>query len=117
MVNVHSYAVSIEHILRRVFCFDDRGGLAGLIDADTIEHKWYVPIAAGLGYLYASANVETKTAINSFIEEYGFYLDLEMNFLIRFTEKDQEIDGYSIGFTNGVEAIESITNALRNLCR
>ena len=116
MVNAHSHAISIEHILRRVFRFDDRGGLAGLIDADAIESKWYVPIAAALGYLYADADIVKKKSIEKFIETYGYYLNLEMNFIIRFVEKDQVIDGYSIDFNNGVEVIETITDALRNLC-
>ena len=116
MVNAHSYAISIEHILKRVFAFDDRGGLAGLIDADAIEHKWYVPIAAGLGFIYANADTKKRVKVEQFIEKYGYYLDLEMNFIIRFVEKSQVIDGYSIDFNNGVEAIEAITDALRDLC-
>lgn len=116
MVNAHSYALSIEQILRRVFHFDDRGGLAGLIDADTIETNWYVPIAAGLGYLYAGADETKKVKIESFIEKYGFYLELSMNFIIRFEEKSQEIDGYSIDFDNGEAVFESVIAGLKSIC-
>jgi hypothetical protein len=117
MVNAYSHALSIEHVLRRVFNFEDRGGLAGLIDADAIENNWYVPIAAGLGYLYARADATKKAEIETFIEKNDYYLDMSMNQLLRFEKKGQEIDGYSIEYDTGEQAIEAVIETLRKICK
>jgi hypothetical protein len=92
-MNAHSYAVDIEHILSHTFGFDGRGGLAGLIDADSIEHDWYAPIAATLGYIYATASNEKKDEILRFINDYGFYLDIGLSELFMFESNERVIDG------------------------
>lgn len=69
MANAHAYAMQVEMVSRRVFrC--DRGGMAGIIDADFIEGNLYAGITAGLGYLYATAEDDKKQEIDSFISDY-----------------------------------------------
>lgn len=117
-MNAHAYAIEIEHILRKVFdC--DRGGFAGLIDADSIEHNLYVPIACGLGYLYAKAGSSKQTEIEKFINDYDYYLDFGINGLLLFTSNEREVNGgsYSINYDNGEKALEAIIESLSNVCK
>lgn len=117
-MNPHAFAVNIEFILRHVFdC--DRGGLAGLIDADAIEHSCYVPIAAALGFLYASGDEGKRFEIEEFITNYDYYLDFGISELIDFTSKERTIDGctYKLEFENGEEALNKIIEDLREVCK
>ncbi|MGC8718403.1 MAG: hypothetical protein ACP5TY_00140 [Thermodesulforhabdaceae bacterium] len=117
-MNAHSYALSIEFILRRVFnC--ERSGFGGLIDADAIEKNCYVPIASALGFLYANADEVKKQKIEKFIIDYDFYLQLGIQELLLFTTNEREINGisYSIEFENGEKAISEIIKALETVCK
>jgi len=117
-MNAHSYAIEIEHILRNVFnC--ERGGVAGLIDADSIEHNSYVSIACGLGYVYAKSDSLKQTEIEKFISDYGYYLDFGINGLLLFTSNEREINGssYSIDYDNGEKVLEAIIEALSQVCK
>lgn len=113
----HSYAISIEHVLRRVFdC--ERSGFAGLVDADVIENNCFAPIAAALGYMYATSDTKKKAAIETFIREYIFYLDIGIRDLVSFISNTREINGieYTIEYENGEQALDSIIKALEAVC-
>lgn len=117
-MNGHSYAVEIESTLRGVFnC--DRGGFAGLIDADSIESNCYVSIACTLGYLYAKSDVLKQNEIEKFVHEYGYYLNFGIGELLLFASNERVINGssYSIDFENGEKALETIIKALSNVCK
>lgn len=66
MINLHQYAVSLEHTLRGILeC--DRGGLGGLIDADAIEYgSMFTVIISTLSIKYIGEK-NTKL-IDRFIE-------------------------------------------------
>lgn len=114
----HSYAVDIEHILCRVFGFDRRGGLAGLIDADYIEGDCKAPIASALGYMYAKADNSRKNRIEKFIDQYMFYMEIGISDLLLFTSNSRELNGseYTIEYENGEKALEALIKALSDVC-
>ena len=117
-MNAHSYAISIEHILRNVFnC--ERGGFAGLIDADSIEKNSYVSIACALGYLYAKSYTAKQADIEKFINAYGYYLNFGIRELILFKTSERGIGGttYTIDFDNGEKALEVIVKELSKVCK
>lgn len=117
-MNAHAYAIEIEHILRNVFnC--ERGGFAGLIDADSIEHNCYVSIACALGYLYAKSDSAKQKEIEKFISDYGYCLDFGISGLLLFTSNERVINGasYSIDYNSGEKALEVIIEALSKVCR
>lgn len=66
MENLHQYAVSLEFSLRKIFeC--DRGGMGGLIDADSIEAgSMFTLIVSAISQKYIG-NYNIKK-INTFIE-------------------------------------------------
>lgn len=117
MANAHAYAIQIEIILRSLFhC--GRGGMAGIIDADFIESHLYAGITAGLGYLYATAGDDKMQEIDSFISDYGFYLNLGLNNLLGFTSNEKVIDGstYTLEYENGEKAIDALIAAFSKVC-
>ena len=116
-MNAHSYAVSIEHILRDIMGFDDRGGFGGIIDANFIERSCFTAIACGLGYFYANVISARQKKIEKYIEDFHFYLELGLPNLLKFKTNIEVIDGttYELGFENGEAAIEALINGLRSL--
>ncbi|MCB2299900.1 hypothetical protein [Clostridium tagluense] len=66
MINLHQYAVSLEHTLRGILeC--DRGGLGGLIDADAIEYgSMFTVIVSTLSIKYIGE--KNTELIDRFIE-------------------------------------------------
>lgn len=117
MVNTHDYATHVEIILRNLFhC--DRGGMAGVIDADFIEHNLYAGVTAGLGYLYATANDDKKQEISNFISDFSFYLNLGLRTLLEFTANEKVIDGcsYTLDYENGEKAIDAMISAFSKVC-
>lgn len=118
MVGAHGYATRIEKILGNLFhC--DRGGMAGIIDADFIERHLYAGVTAGLGYLYATANEDKKQEIANFISDFGFYLNFGLKTLLEFTTNEKVIDGctYTLGYENGEKAIDAMISAFSNVCK
>lgn len=76
MENLHQYAVSLEFTLRKIFeC--DRGGLGGLIDADSIEGgSMFTLIVSALSQKYIGTynikSIDTFIENNFDIESKGF---------------------------------------------
>ncbi len=116
-MNAHSYAVSIEHVLRDIMGFDDRGGFGGIIDADFIERNCFTSIACALGYFYANAISSRQNKIEKYINDFKFYLELGLHNLLKFKTNVEVIDGttYELNFENGEAAIEAIIAELRSL--
>jgi hypothetical protein len=96
----------------------ERGGIAGLIDADFIETNCYVPIAYTLGYLYAKADVSKRSEIEEFLRKYDYYLRFGIKVLLKFTSRDLEVEGdlYSISVDNGEKALKQILDDLSRIC-
>lgn len=118
MANAHAYAIHIEAILRNLFhC--DRGGMAGIIDANFIQRNLYAGVTAGLGYLYATANDDKKQEIGNFISDFGFYLNLGLGTLLEFTANEKVIDGctYTLDYENGEKAIDAMISAFSKICK
>ena len=116
-IHAHEHAIAIELILRRVFgC--NRGGLSGLIDADSIERNWYPSIAAGLGFMYAVKGSEKRVEIEKFINDFDYYLDIGLYELLGFESGEKVINGVSrsINYRNGEEAVRAVIIALSDLC-
>lgn len=117
-IHAHEHAIAIEFILRHVFnC--ERGGLAGLIDADSIEFNWYPSIAAALGFMYSVAGKDDRTAIEKFVETYDYYLDIGLYELLSFDSSEKIINGksYTIDYENGEKAVRAVITALNELCK
>ena len=115
-LNVHEYAITIEFTLRGIVnC--ERGGLAGLIDADKIEFNWYPSIAIALGVKYATADEEVRGKIEKFITDFGYYLDIGLSELLGFESSEKSINGNSksIEYDNGVKAVQTVIIALGEL--
>ena len=116
-MNAHAYALEMERIFRSVFhC--ERGGFAGLIDADAIERNCYVSIASALGYLYAKSSTAKQKEIETFIIDYAYYLEFGIDGLLSFNSNERDIEGisYSIDFENGEKALIAVLDALSNVC-
>lgn len=65
----HSYAFQIETTTRAIFhC--DRGGIGGIADADFIESNPFIAITIVLGNFYNKIDINTKSKIDKFIEDY-----------------------------------------------
>ena len=117
-IHAHEHAIVIEVILRQVFhC--DRGGLAGLIDADSIEQNWYPSIAAALGYMYAVADSEKRGKIEKFIYDFDYYLGIGLCELLSFESREKKINkiNQSINYDNGEKAVQAVITALDELCK
>lgn len=72
MVNKHSYAVSLEHIVCNVYgC--DRAGVGGLADADAIERKPL--LAAILALSPAYLHTDKIDEVSEFFHKYGVMFD------------------------------------------
>lgn len=115
----HNYAVDIEIVLRKVFnC--ERGGFAGVIDADFIETHCYAAITAAMGYLFAISDEAKKKSIEQFLCDFGYYLNFGIKGLLEFTTNERNIDGttttMSIDYNNGEEALEACLSALTDVC-
>ena len=110
----HNYAVEIEEIMRRVFdC--ERGGAAGMADADIIEGNWYGAIAFCLGYLYRTKPIEVEV----FIRNYQYYFRFDLKQLLDFAGNTKSINGceYELEYKNGEDAISAVIQAFDDLCK
>ena len=66
----HSDAISLEHILRRVYnC--DRCGVAGLVDADVFESNPYYAALLTVTPIYYSGMSKDDHEISDFLFRYG----------------------------------------------
>jgi len=104
-----SYAVSIEHILRRVFeC--DRCGFGGIANSDYIRKHPCAAMFSCLAYLYANASSEKRVEIEKFIEDHLLYADMSIDFLLSF-ENASKTDGamtIELDCENGEIALQKI---------
>ena len=112
------YAVEIEHIMSKVFgC--DRFGIGGIVNSDCIRQNPYFSMVSALTYLYASADIKQREIITKFIEDNYFYSKWNLDTILEFDTDTKVIDGceYTLDYTNGVEAIESIIKNFRSICK
>ena len=118
MNNPQMYAVEIEHIMSKVFnC--ERFGVGGIVDSNCIRQNPYFSMVSALTYLYASADTQQRNIITRFIEDYYCYSELNIDKILEFDSHTKVIDGceYTLGYSNGVEAIKSIINNFRSICK
>lgn len=116
MMRAQSYAVSMEHILRRIFnC--DRGGFGGIVDADFIRKQPLPALYCGLSYLYPNSEPEKKAQIVKFIEDNTFFDEMSVDFLLSFDKNEKTVGNTTldIGFPNGEEALQNIINYYRRV--
>lgn len=111
-----SYAVSIEHDLRKVFdC--DRGGFGGIADSDFIRKQPFPAMFAALSYIYANAENSKRTAIEKFINDMMYYSEMSIDYLLSFdtSEKSEDFGTIGIGFENGEIALEKFIDDFEKL--
>lgn len=117
MINGQSYAISIEHILCRVFkC--ERFGFGGVVNSDFIRRQPFSSMMSGLAHIYANADNSKREEIEEFLEDNLFYSWMSIDELLSFENATKDINGINIdiGYENGEVALEKIINAFRGIC-
>lgn len=76
-------ALTLERICRRALNYNDRGALAGLIDADTFNSvgKGYYALAATLSPYFKEGTEEDRDAINVFLDKYYVLSDADVTYV------------------------------------
>lgn len=112
----HSHAITIEHIMGRLFGCNRFG--APFVNADEIEHDWNAAIAFALGYVYAIGDEEARVEISKFYEDNSMYLGFSITELLEFSEKERTIgiSTYTLSHESGEEAIEAVIANFEGLC-
>lgn len=108
-------ATSIEMILRRIFnC--DRFGFGGQVNSDRIRNHPFLSMTQGLAVLY-ERNPEKRAEINRFIEDFGFYEDMSIDYLLSFDTKEKTEEKHTIEIEkeNGVEQLDYIIDCFRKI--
>lgn len=108
-------ALSIEWIMRRVFgC--EQFGFGGQVSADSIRKHPFLSMTQVLAVLY-ERNPEKRDVINKFIEEFSFYEDMSVDYLLSFDtrEKKEGIRTIEIEKENGVEQLDYIVDCFRKI--
>ena len=108
-------ALSIEMILRRIFnCY--RSGFGGQVDANRIRKHPFLSMTQGLAVLY-ERNPEKRAEINRFIEDFGFYEDMSIDYLLSFDTKEKTEEKHTIEIEkeNGVEQLDYIIDCFRKI--
>lgn len=118
IINPQSYAHPFEKIMCKVFeC--SRGGVGGIVNADFIRHNPKAAVIATLTYLYNSADNVKRAEIEELIQEVNFYFQFDFDTLLSFETSKKLINGctYELSYPNGEEAIKSIEDKFRSICR
>ena len=104
------YAVSIEHILRKIFdC--DRFGFGGQVNSDFIRKHPFLSMTQGLAYKYALYPQKRKN-IDAFINHFSFYSAMSLDDLLSFDTNSKiiGITTYELEKENGLEQVEYMIN-------
>lgn len=118
VIRSQSYAVSIEHDLRKVFnC--DRFGFGGIANSDFIRKQPFPAMFSALSYIYATAGNEKRNIIEKFISDVMFYSEMSIDYLLSFdtSEKTEGISTIDIGFENGEIALEKIISDFESIIK
>lgn len=117
VIRAQSYAVDIEHDMRRVFgC--DRSGWAGVADADFIRKYPLAAVLATCGFIYGKADDEAKKKIEDFINDTKYYWEMSLDELLSF-ETNSKSSGkgtFIIEYENGEKALIDITDKFSDIC-
>ena len=117
-VSAQNHAVNIEFILRDVFnC--ERYGLGGIVNSDFIRKQPFTAIACGLSFLYATAEFESQLEIINFIEEYSFFSEMSIDFILSFDTSSKVVNGinFEIDFKNGEQAVKKIIDDFKKIVK
>jgi len=117
-MNPQMYAVQIEHIMSSVFnC--ERFGIGGIVNSDCIRINPIYSMFLTLTYIYAGANSELKKEIENFIQDNYYYSKWSIDEILEFDSDTHIVDGseYSLGYSNGIEAISCIIDKFEDLCK
>lgn len=110
-----SKAVSIEMILRGIFnC--ERCGFGGQINSDNIRKHPFLSMTQGLAVLYVK-HPEKKEDIDCFIENFSFYENMPIDYILSFDTKEKTEDNHTIEIEkdNGVEQLDYIIDCFRKI--
>ena len=108
-------AISIENTLRKIFnC--ERFGFGGQINSDAIRKHPFLSMTQGLAFLYAS-NPKKMAAINKFIEDFSFYEDMSIDYLLSFDKKEKKegISIIEIEKENGLKQLDYMIDCFNSL--
>ena len=113
-----SYAVEIEHILRKIFdC--ERFGFGGVVNSDYIRKQPIPAMLCGLSFIYATSTNEKKKKIEDFIDTHMFYKEMSIDYLLSF-ETNSKSDGLTtteICAENGEKELNNIIEAYREVVK
>lgn len=115
MMKSQGKADSIEFVLRRIFdC--DRLGFGGQVNADRIRKHPFLSMTQGLAVLY-ERNPEKRERIDQFIDDFCFYEDMSIDYLLSFDTNEKAEDNCSIGIDkeNGLEQLNYMIDSFRDL--
>ena len=110
-------AVSIEWTLRSIFnC--DRFGFGGQINSDAIRKHPFLSMTQGLAVIY-ERRPEKRTAIDKFIEDFSFYEDMSIDYLLSFdtNEKTEGLGTIEIDKENGVDQLDYIISRFNEIVK
>ena len=105
-MRAQSYAVDIEHVMRKVFeC--ERFGFSGIVNSDFILKNTLSPIIETCWYKYSLVNEQGKNQIEAFINDTEFYWEMSLDDLLSFESscKTVGIATIEIEYDNGEKAL------------
>lgn len=117
MANPQSYAVQIEHTMRRAFdC--DRSGVGGFVNSDYIRKHPFMALMCTLTFLCKNDDTHDVDIVSDFFEKFQYYGDWSIDQLLSFENNSAVISGstYEIDYANGEEAIRAIINCFDKAC-
>ena len=117
VMKAQGYAVSIEHILSRIFnC--ERFGFGGQVNSDRIRRHPFLSITQGLAYIYATSTSEKRSEISNFNNEYFYYEEMSLDTILSFDTSEKVIDKCTIGINaeNGLLLVEKMLEDFRKIC-
>ena len=90
--NARSYAIYIEHTIRRVFGCDDRSQIGGFTESDCIiDHPFWTMVSA-LTYLYGCRKIRAET-LENFYNTFEFTTDFSIEELLSFSSNNGMVNG------------------------
>lgn len=117
IMRAQSYAVDIEHVMRKVFkC--ERFGFSGIVNSDFIRKNPLAAILATCGYMYALVDEQGKNQIEAFINDTEFYWEMSLDDLLSFESscKTVGIATIEIEYDNGEEALIDNIKKFETIC-
>lgn len=117
VMRAQSYAVDIEHVMRKVFeC--ERFGFSGIVNSDFIRKNPLAAILATCGYMYALVDKNDKLQIEKFINATEFYWEMPLDELLSFdsSSKTVGIGTIEIEYDNGEKALVDMIKKFEKIC-